>query len=338
MARIEAGGPPGIDRYGGAGALDRLRHHPAGNVVIVFAVFLALCVVVALLAPQDFRFLQSANIRILMRAIPPLGIMALGVGLLMICGEFDLSVGAVFILAPYIMVFAFVSEVPLALAFLAAIASAVAVGLVNGLITVKFGIPSFIATLGTLFMLRAFARLIAGNRPFGFSPPDGFEAVLTGRIGTVLQAQFLWFIGLAAVCHLFLNRHRLGNRFFAVGGNRAAALSVGIDVERIKLLAFAMCSALAAFAGIVATTRIKTATSAPQLYLELEAIVICVIGGLALTGGRGSIVGVVLGAFILQMVKDVIILARLPGFYLDMFIGIVIVFGVVLNQMARKKY
>ena len=326
------------NRYAGAGVLDRIRAHPAGSVILVFLVFLAVCVIVALWNPSEFRFLQSANIRILMRAIPPIGIMALGVGLLMICGEFDLSVGAVFIVAPYVMVFAFVNEVPLSLAFLAAMGSGIAVGLINGFITTRFGIPSFITTLGMLFILRAGARIIANSRPLRFFPPDGFEEVLTGRIGTYMQAQFLWFIGIAVVCYLFLNRHRFGNHFFAAGGNCDAALSVGINVVRTKLLAFVICSGLATFAGIISTTRINSATSTPQLFLELEAIAICVIGGLALTGGRGAIIGIVTGAFILQMVKDVIILAKLPGFYLDMLIGIVIVFGVVLNQIARKKY
>ena len=107
-------GNTGVDRYAGANVLDRFRAHPAGNVIIVFLVFLAVCVIISLLYPSDFRFTQPANIRILMRAIPPLGIMALGVGLLMICGEFDLSVGAVFIVAPYVMVFAYVNDVPLA--------------------------------------------------------------------------------------------------------------------------------------------------------------------------------------------------------------------------------
>ena len=146
MALSESGGLA-VDRYAGASALDRLRRHPAGNVIIVFAVFLAACVIFSLLFPTDFRFLQSANIRILMRAIPPIGIMALGVGLLMISGEFDLSVGAVFILAPYVMVFAFVNGMPLSLSVLTALATGLVIGMVNGAITVRFGIPSFITTM-----------------------------------------------------------------------------------------------------------------------------------------------------------------------------------------------
>ena len=218
-------------------------------------------------------------------------------------------------------------------------ATGMGIGLINGVITTRFGIPSFITTLGMLFMLRAFARIIANNRPLSFFPPDGFEDALTGRLGT-LHAGAVPLVPRhrGRLLPVFLNRHRLGNHFFAAGGNREAALSVGINVVRTKLLAFVLCSGLASFAGIISTTRINSATSTPVLYLELEAIAICVIGGLALAGGRGAIVGIVVGTFILQMVKDVIILAKLPGFYLDMFIGIVIVFGVVLNQLARKKY
>ena len=199
-------GSPALDRYAGASALDRIRAHPAGNVIIVFLVFLAVCVIVALWNPSEFRFLQSANIRILMRAIPPLGIMALGVGLLMICGELDLSVSAVFIVAPYVMVFAYVNDVPLALAFLAGMGSGMLIGLIDGLITTRFGIPSFITTLGMLFILPAGGRIIANNHPLSFFPPDGFEEVLTGRIGTCMQAQFLWFIGIVIVFGVVLNQ------------------------------------------------------------------------------------------------------------------------------------
>jgi simple sugar transport system permease protein len=331
-------GSTGVDRYAGASVLDRFRAHPAGNVIIVFLVFLAVCVIISLLYPSDFRFTQPANIRILMRAIPPLGIMALGVGLLMICGEFDLSVGAVFIVAPYIMVFAYVNDVPLALAILAGMASGMTIGLINGVITTRFGIPSFITTLGMLFMLRAFARIIANNRPLSFFPPDGFEDALTGRLGTHMQAQFLWFLGIAGVCYLFLNRHRLGNHFLSVGGNREAAIAVGVNANHVKRIGFVICSVGAAIAGTISATRVNAIIPAQTLTgLELQAIAACVVGGVFLFGGRGTVLGICLGVALILTVDNLLILLRAPGVYLQGFVGAIVIIAVIVNAWFARR-
>ncbi len=326
------------ERYEARGPWDRLRRHPAGNVVIVFSVFLAACVVVSLSVPGDFRFLSSANLGILLRAIAPLGLMALGAGMLMIAGEFDLSISAVFTLAPYMMVLTWGAGAPEVIAIWAAIGTAALVGLVNGFVTLRFGIPSFITTLGMLFMIRSGSRIITNMKPLSFRAADEtFVTLLAGKVGFV-PAQFLWFLGFAVLAHLLLNRHRLGNQFFAVGGNREAANAVGINVVRTKITAFVLCSICAALAGILSIARQKSATVEPQLFLELEAIAIVVIGGVIITGGRGAILGIVLGACILQMVKDVLLLSQAPGYYLDMFVGVVIVVAVVLNMWAAKRY
>ena len=335
-AAIDA--PAGADRYRKRSRWTRLRLHPAGPVAIMFCGLLAACIVAGLLAPGSFVFLGEGNLKLLLRAVPNYGMVALGVGLLMIAGEFDLSVGAVYVVAPFAMAFAVVQGVPLPLAILLAFAVAVVIGLANGLITLRFGIPSFITTLGMLFIVRTSAPFIVGyERSVPFQPPAAFKAALTGTLGPV-SLHFIWFIGLAVVAYLILNRHFLGNHFFAAGGDPRAARFAGINVFAAKLLAFVLCSVFATVAGIFSVTRLTTAMTNPQLFIELFAIAICVIGGLSLTGGRGSVIGIVLGACVLQLVQDVIILARLPGFYLDMFVGIMIVVGVVINQVVRRKY
>ena len=219
---------PGTDtaadaRYAGAGLWEQLRRHPAGNVLIVFSLFLLACVIVGLSIPDDFRFLSTPNLRVLMRAIAPIGIMALGAGILMIAGEFDLSISATFTLAPYMMVLTWGAGVPEAIAIWAALGTAVLIGLANGAITLGFGIPSFITTLGTLFMIRSGSRVIGDMRPLSFlAGSDKFIDTFTGKIG-IVPVQFLWFLAFAVLAHLLMTRHRLGNHFFAVGGNREAA-------------------------------------------------------------------------------------------------------------------
>jgi simple sugar transport system permease protein len=335
---LAAGPPSAAGRYRTRGAWTRLRLHPAGPVGIMFFGLLAGCIVASLLLPQNFVFLNDANLKLLLRAAPNFGIVAIGVGLLLIAGEYDLSVGAVYVVTPFAMASAYLHGVPLPLAIALALALAVAIGLVNGLITLGFGIPSFITTLGMLFIVRTSAPFIVGYaRSVGFQPPPGFKAVMAENWGPI-PAQFVWFIGLAALAYALQNRHFLGNHFFAVGGNARAAQFSGINVFRTKLFAFVLSSLFATIAGIFSVTRLATAMTNPQLFIELYAIAICVIGGLALSGGRGSVIGVVLGACVLQLVQDVIILARLPGFYLDMFVGMMIVLGVVINQVVRRKF
>lgn len=326
-------------RYRAASRWTRVRVHPAGPVAIMFFGLLAACVIAGLIIPDKFVFLSQANLTLLLRAIPSYGIVALGVGLLMVTGEFDLSVGSVFVAAPFAMAYAY-AEAGLALpvAILISMAIAASIGLANGLITLKFGIPSFITTLGMLFIVRTAAPFIVGyTRSISFKPPAAFREALVGSVGPI-PAQFIWFIGFAVIAYLILNRHFLGNHFFAAGGNANAARFAGINVFRTKLFAFVICSVFANISGIFAVTRLNLAQTAPQFFIELFAVAICVIGGLSLFGGRGSVIGIVLGAAVLQLVQDVIILARLPGFYLDMFVGIMIVVGVVVNQMVRRKY
>jgi simple sugar transport system permease protein len=336
---VAAAGPPSAaDRYRRTSAWTRVRVHPAGPVGIMFGGLLIACIVAGLILPSTFVFLADANLKLVLRQAPNYGMIALGVGILLVAGEYDLSVGAVYVVTPFAMATAYTSGWPLAAAIVLALVIAVGIGLANGLITLAFGIPSFITTLGMLFIVRTSAPFIVGYaRSVNFESPPWLKDTLTGNLGPV-PMQFVWFLVLALIGYLFLNRHRVGNHIFAAGGDTGAARYAGIDVFRTKLIAFVLCSVFATIAGIFSVVRLNTAMTNPQLFIELYSIAICVIGGLALTGGRGSVIGIVLGACVLQLVQDVIILARLPGFYLDMFVGIMIVLGVVINQIIRRKF
>jgi len=326
------------DRYRTAGWWTRVRLHPGGPVAVVFFSLLAGCIIAGLIFGNHFAFLTQGNLSLLLRAVPGFGIVALGVGLLMIAGEFDLSVGAVYVVTPFALAFAYFNGVALPIAIVIGFAVAVVIGLANGFITLRFGIPSFIATLGMLFIVRTSAPFIVGyERSVSFQPPAAFKEILVGNIGPI-PMQFIWFLVLAGVAYLILNRHFLGNHFFAAGGNPHAAEYAGINVFRAKMFAFVLSSVFATISGILSITRLSTSMTNPQLFIELYAVAICVIGGVSLFGGRGSVIGIVLGAAVLQLVQDTILMARLPGFYLDMFVGILIVAGVIANQIVRRSY
>ena len=300
------------------------------------------CVIVGLIVPDDFRFLARANAKIMMSAIPFIGISALGVGMLMIAGEFDLSIGSSSTLAAVVMAMAYNAGGHVILAMLAGIAVAAVIGLANGLITTRFGIPSFITTLGMMLVLRGANRVVTGGIFQRFYPDERIRDVLTGTIdvGVQVPAQILWFLGFTALVYVIVHRHRIGNHFYAVGGNRAAAIAVGIDADRVKIIAFVAAAVGATMAAIISTTRVSAISPfQSSMGLELDAIAACVIGGLFLTGGRGSVLGIFLGAILLYLVEDILLLTGAPSFYLEAFVGAVIVAAVVMNTwVARRSF
>ena len=163
------------------------------------------------------------------------------------------------------------------------------------------------------------------------SPPFPYAAAEVGRDGLPRG-------GFDANTYLLLNRHFMRNHFLAAGGDKRAARFAGINVVWTKTVAFVLCSMFATTSGIFQMVRSSKAETNPQLFIELFAVAVCFMGGLSLFGGRGSVIGIALGAALLQLVQDVIILMRLLGFYLDMFVGMMIVFGVTLTMAVRKRY
>ncbi|MEZ5668482.1 MAG: ABC transporter permease [Alphaproteobacteria bacterium] len=351
-------------RYRRAGWFTRLRLHPAGPVALLFLLLLAGCIVASLIFPDDFLFLSQRNATLLMRAIPTFGVVALGVGLLMIAGEFDLSVGSVFVAAPFAMASFYDASAPViagwgwfaegegawltangvawAISLIVALLVATAIGLLNAFITLYFRIPSFITTLGMLFIVRTAApyivNLYGGRTSLTIKVPEDFKAATWDNLFGFLPASFLWFLVFAAIAYLLLNRHFLGNHFFAAGGDTKAAQFAGINVVRTKTIAFVLSSVFATISGIFSITRLGKAETNPQLFIELYAVAICVVSGLSLFGGRGSVIGIVFGSAVYYLLGNIATHAQLPTYYLDAFAGMMIVFGVIINQLFRRRF
>lgn len=315
---------------------DNIRRHKVGGIAIVFVVSQIVCVLFSLIFPNNFRYVSSDNIQIMLKAIPQLGILALGVGLLMIAGEFDLSVGSNFVLSAYLMAVAYNRGVPVVIAIFIALIVGALIGFINGLLTLKAKMPSFIATLGCMMFWRGIVLVISKGFTEPFRPGRVTESIFGGSIGPI-QAQFIWFLFVALIAYLLLERHKLGNHFFSVGGNKEAAIAIGVNANRVKMIAFMIVGVLAAFSGVVSTMRVHSVSPAQGQGLELQAIAACVIGGLSLMGGAGSIAGIVLGAAFLYVIQDVLLLLRTPGFYLQMFIGILIILAAMFNNLTRKE-
>lgn len=314
----------------------RWMREPITSICILFVVLQVACVIGALGYPDDFRYLSGTNVALLMRAIPILGITSLGVGLLMISGEFDLSVGSVYTLAGYVIALLYGAGFPLWAAFAATLAVGLLIGLGNGLLTLKTGIPSFIATMGTMMVVRGLVRFLSEGRTVSFKPPGLFMSLFTGEVAGI-EAPFIWFIGLAIAAGVLLHRSKLGNHMFLVGGNERTARAVGINTHFVKIVGFMLSAVATSFAGIISITRVGTATPAQGIGMELRAVAVCVIGGVFLSGGRGTVLGIVVGACLMYMVEDVLLLLRAPGFYLDVFVGAILVFAVIANTWLTRR-
>jgi len=313
-----------------------LRRGRAGNIIVLFVVVQVTAIVCAILFPDVFRYLDQSNIQLMLKAIPSLVIITLGVNLLMIAGEFDLSVGATFTFTALVMAKIFNAHFPIAIAVPAALILGAGIGLLNGFIVVKTNVPSFIVTLGAMWFWRGVILIVSQAVTESFYPSVFFTNLFTLNVGPI-QIQFVWALLIAVVCWFLLERHKVGNFFFGVGGNRSAASALGVNVGRVKMIAFGITGFLTAFAGIMSTVRINSISPIQGEGLELQAIAACVIGGTALMGGKGTILGAFLGAALMFTIQDILLLLQAPGFYLRMFVGIVIVIAAALNELLKKE-
>lgn len=273
-------------------------------------------------------FLSVGNVANLAEYTAATAIIAAGEVMVIICAEVDLSAGMVYALAPFVMFFAHQAGVPFVPAILLALIVAAIVGLINGFITVVLQIPSFITTLGTLFMINGFTLTISNGYPV---QPKGTPLV-TNLFGGTPISQISWAIGITLALQFVLFKTRWGLYTIATGGNLIGAAEVGIKVGLIKVGNFILCSALAGLAGILDAFRISSIDPlAGGTDIMFMAIASSVIGGTLLTGGSGTIIGAFLGAAVLGILKNGFTLSGVSAFTFDMILGAAILITMVIN-------
>ncbi|WP_083748672.1 ABC transporter permease [Pelomonas sp. KK5] len=286
------------------------------------------------------NFFSSLNVTTLLSIVPELGIIALGMALLLTAGEFDLSVGAVFGLAPILLLLAVQFGAPLPLALAGALAVSVAIGCLNGVLVTGLSITSFLVTLSILLIVRGSALFVTNGFPQQPLEDESLlRSLLAGNFelaGITVNASLVWFAGLAALCHYLLRHARLGNWIVATGSNSAAATARGVPTAGVKIGLFALTSALAGFAGILSALRISSASPVAGTGYELEVIAMVVIGGTVLTGGQGTIVGTVIGVMLLRIIRNGIIMAGAPGLAYNIFVGVIILAMLIIHARLEK--
>ncbi len=313
-----------------------LRQHRK-QLIITTALILLLGVFM-ISSPRTFLGLRIY--RSFMSTIPVTAILALGMTYLVIVGEMDLSFPAVSAVAAYVFARIYNSTDSPFTALIAALLFGLAAGGLNGLIVVKIGVPSIIATIGTQFFWRGLVMLLSDGLALSLASLRGepFHEIFVGRLAGEIPAQFLWCLGLAALLCLILNRHPLGDALLFTGDDRKTAAMTGIPVTRVRTGAFVLMGGLAAFAGILATLELANwwPTQGEGYMLLVFASVF--IGGTSAYGGEGTIYGTLVGAVIIGIIEAGIISAGLAGFWTRLVYGLIIILSVSLYaRMSRKR-
>lgn len=299
---------------------------------------IAIALVIFFAGTSDGKWANSFNIGTILQVTATLGLMSMGVALVIATGEIDISVGSVFGIGALVYLWLAVRIDP-ALAALAAMAAGAAIGTFNGVLITRTRTPSLIITLGTLMIFRGIA--IALTEGFSFSVPYDARGGLTyAALGGAnlwgFNTAIVWLIAMLLVLTAALKLTPWGNRLLAVGGSWESAHSRGVRVDRMKLSAFILSGALAAFAGTLEAGKLGFADGSMGRLMELQAIAACVLGGCLLAGGRISLIGALVGAFVLSSIQSYLVIMGVRPQWFLLLLGLIVVFAALGDRMLRQ--
>lgn len=294
--------------------------------------FLVMCIIISIASPA---FLSKRNILNLLRQSSIIGIISAGMTFVIISGNFDISVGAVAALSGAITMKLATYGFPLILAIFAAIAVSAVIGLVNGFFVAKIRVPSLIATMAMVTIVRGLLLMLTGGYPitqeFKLLNFLGNEYIFEIPVPVIL------FFIVVFISHIVLTRTKFGRHVFSVGGNQEASKLNGINVDACKIKVFIINAVLAAIAGIVLTGRLGTATAIAGEGYDMDAIASVVIGGTSVTGGSGSAIRTVVGVLLMSVINNSFNLLSVNIYFQYIFKGLIILIAVGADSYSKKK-
>jgi ribose transport system permease protein len=283
-------------------------------------------------------FLTGTNLLNVARQMSVVAIMAVGMTFLIISREFDLSIGSTYGLSGVVVGLLVLNQgLNVWVAVAIALLLAVVIGLINGFMVTKIRIPSFIITLGMLSVLRGAALVLSNGWPVSDMPENSFLNVFGGQLFGAIPVQPLWMILVLIIGGFVLSRTVFGYHVYATGGNPRAARLMGIDTDGVKIINFVVSAVLAALAGLITLAFLNSVTPTAGTGLELDVISAVVIGGTALAGGAGSILGTFLGAAIMSTVRNGLVLLGVSAYWQQAAIGLVIVVAVTVDVLSTRR-
>jgi simple sugar transport system permease protein len=338
-ARAQPGRPHAEPRDGDrgpgvAGVGRRLLTLREGSVILI--TFL----VAAYFSVTTDAFLSWENFKTLLPYFAPFAILAAGEVMLMINGEIDLSIGAVYLFAPFIFYEFDNAGLPLMPALLLAMVMCVLVGIVNGVFTAVVGINSFITTLGMLLGLQGFTLIISNAQPVQTPGTDvlGEASTFSNVFGGSTYSELIWALAIVIVLQLVLSYTRWGLYTVAVGSNRIAAAEAGIRVRLVIIRNFILCAVCAGLVGVLEAVRTTSVQPDPSGANDVlfGGIAAAVIGGTLLAGGSGTVVGALIGALLLGVLNDGLIIEGVNADYLSFYLGLAIIIAMAANTYIGR--
>ena len=281
-------------------------------------------------------FLTGSNFGFSIQAVMEISIMALAMTPIIITGEIDLSVESMVGLSSCVLGWLWMEGVPLQLGIPIVLLVGLLGGLFNGFVVTRWALPSLVVTLGTLALFRGLAHVVLGSTVVTNFPAEFRDFGFSYVPGTNIPWTLLAFLILAAVCCAVIHLTWIGRQVFAVGKNKDAARYSGVRVGTLKLALFAVSGLVAAFAGVILTSRTSTANPDNGLNMTLAVVTIAVLGGVDINGGKGTIPGVILAVFILATLKSALTQAGISTDYQNVAVGLLLIVSVITPLLARQ--
>ena len=275
------------------------------------------------------QFLEGQNLSLASADLMEKAIMALGLTLVILAGEIDLSVASVLGLSSAIVGATVEAGVPMGGAIALALLAGALCGLFNGLLVARLGLPSLVVTLGTLALFRGLAFVVLGDEPVSEFPASFTDFGFNNVPGTLIPWPAVVFAVLAVITFFVLHRSWVGRQIYAIGNNAEAARFSGVDVDRLKVGLFVISGTLAALAGVVFTARFASARPDNGAGFELDVITAVLLGGVSIFGGRGTLVGVILGLFLIGSLRNALGLADVGAEKQSIVVGSLLIVSVI---------
>lgn len=295
--------------------------------------------IVMILSIASPNFLRAQNIINIIRQMTEIGIMAIGMTLVIVSAEIDLSIGSIYGATAMVAALLIKNGLSPTIAFAVALLMGAAIGFINGFLSTKAKMPAFIVTLGTMQIFRSIAYAVSGGKSVGaFSDASqkSWFFDMGKNIGPIPVQVIVMFI-LYIVTFIMMKKTKIGFDIYATGGNKRAAMLAGIRTDMTKIISFVIMGLLSAFAGMIGIAYLKSVPTTAGAGREMDVIAAVILGGTSMTGGRGTILGTFLGAAIMAVVKNGMVLLSVPAFWQSGFIGIIIIAAVLMDTWITSR-
>ena len=323
--------------------LKKLFSANARQKVLAFASLVLMIIVFSVLSPN---FFQMDNLVSIMLSTAVAGVLGISVTFVIITGGIDLAIGTLMTLTA-VMAGVFISywQLPIWAGIMGAIFTGVVAGGISGILVAKLKIPPFIATLGMMLIAKGLALVISGAKPIYFTKYEDYSVISQGSFidlnglvpGLIIPNAVVIFFGVGIVCSIILNKTLLGRYTFAIGSNEEAVRLSGVNVDRWKIGIYALAGGIVGIAGLLISSRLNSAQPALGQGYELDAIAAAVIGGVSLSGGEGTILGTIIGAFIMSVLINGLRILSVPQEWQTIVSGLIVIFAVYMDILRRKK-